>query len=104
MALAAVSAATFWGGFFLVLGSALVLFSLSKKVMTAKWAEWMTFLGAASLLIGTILTAKSDFSAYEGKHHCQAVLAAVVLGIVVVFVLASLLRAAFGKSVPGEDG
>jgi hypothetical protein len=104
MAHAAVSAATFWGDFFLALGSALVLFSLSKNVLTERWAEWMTFFAAVSLLIGAMITTAPDLKGYEARHHAQGALAFVVLIGVVAFVLASLLRSALGKRVPDEDG
>jgi len=106
MALAVVSAATFWGSFLLAFGSALVLFglSLSKNELTARRAERMTLLGAVALLIGAMITAGPDFKGYGAKHHAQGALAIVVLSAVGVFMLVSLLRSALGKRVPDDEG
>jgi len=104
MALAAVSAATFRGDFFFALGSVLVLCSLSKKLMTARWAERMTTLGAMSLLFGAIITTGPGFFAYWDGHHVEAGLAISVFVIVFALVLTRALHSVFVKDVSSKKG
>ena len=104
MALASVSAATFWGDIFLFLGSALTLFGLMKAGMTERWTKRTTSFGAISLLVGAAISIYHDVGAYRDKHHAQAALAFVALVGVIAFALLSFLRADEAKRVPGEEG
>jgi uncharacterized transporter YbjL len=103
MALAAVSAETFWGDFALVLGSLLVLFSLATTGMTEEWTKRMTYLGAILLAVGAGLSAGPDFHAYGKEHLGQAAVAILVLGSVLVLVVRRLVT--FQKGVSSKkDG
>lgn len=104
MALAAVSAATFWGDFFLVLGSVLALFGLVTTRMTEAWTLWVTGLSACSLALAAAIIAGPDVGAYGDKHHFQAGLAFGVLMGTLAFMLLSVLRAQLAKRASGEEG
>ena len=87
------SAATFYGGFFAVLGSVLVLFSFVTTGMKKAWPKTMGASGAICLAIGAAVGINSEFSAYADAHTVQAVLAVGVLVGVLVFSLWSFCRA-----------
>jgi membrane-bound ClpP family serine protease len=102
MVLASVSAATFWGAFFLVLGSVLALFGLVMPGMTAEGTRPMSILAAIFLVIGAVFGLdSSEVGAYRYEHPAQAFLAYV--GLVSVFACA-LVRVFFAPRAEKDSG
>lgn len=93
MATASASAATFYGGFFAVLGSVLVLFGFVTTGMKKAWPRQMGASGAMCLAISAAVGLNSEFSEYANAHTMQAALAGGVLVGVTVFALWSFFRA-----------
>lgn len=93
MATAPESAATFYGGFFAVLGSVLVLFGFVTTGMKKAWPRVMGATGAMCLAVSAAVGLNSEFSAYSHAHVVQAALAGGVLVGVTVFALRSFFRA-----------
>lgn len=93
MATAPASAATFYGGFFAVLGSVLVLFGFVTTGMKKAWPRTMGATGAMCLAVSAAVGLNSEFSAYANAHTVPAVMAGGVLIGVTVFALWSFCRA-----------
>lgn len=86
-------AATFYGGFFAVLGSVLVLFGFVTTGMKKAWPREMGAAGAMCLAVSAAVGLNSEFSAYAKAHTVQAAVAVGILVGATVFALWGFFRA-----------